>query len=79
MMAGRGPWRPKLTLKKLMENNCREWKLTTVDPQESSTERSGVRLLCVQLASYLEGGPPMWMMPLHMHVNQNFDYDDDEL
>ena len=25
--------RPKLTRKKLMENGCREWKLTTVDPQ----------------------------------------------
>ena len=32
-------------------------------------------LLCVQLASYLERGPLMWMMPLHLHVNQKFDYD----
>ena len=31
--------------------------------------------LCVQLASYLEGGPLMWMM--HLHVNQKPDYDDD--
>ena len=31
--------------------------------------------LCVQLASYLEGGPLMWMMPLHLHVNQKSDYD----
>ena len=30
-------------------------------------------LLCVQLASYLEGGPLMWMMPLHLHVNQKSD------
>ena len=34
-------------------------------------------LLCVQLASYLERGPLMWMMPLHLHVNQKSDYDDD--
>ena len=27
-----------------------------------------------QLASYLEGGPLMWMMPLHLHVNQKSDY-----
>ena len=33
-------------------------------------------LLCVQLASYLERGPLMWMMPLHLHVNQKSDYDD---
>ena len=32
-------------------------------------------LLCVQLASYLERGPLMWMMPLHLHINQNSDYD----
>ena len=31
----------------------------------------------MQLASYLERGPLMWMMPLHLHVNQKFDYDDD--
>ena len=32
-------------------------------------------MLCVQLASYLERGPLMWMMPLHLHVNQKSDYD----
>ena len=33
----------------------------------------------MQLASYLEGGPLMWMMPLHLHVNnQKADYDDDD-
>ena len=26
-----------------MEKDCREWKLTTVDPQERNTWRSGVR------------------------------------
>ena len=29
--------------KKLTEKDCHEWKLTTVDPQERSTWRSGVR------------------------------------
>ena len=33
-------------------------------------------LPCVQQASYLEGGPPMWMLPLYLHVNQKSDYDD---
>ena len=33
----RGAERPKLTIKKLKEKDCREWKLTTGDPQESST------------------------------------------
>ena len=31
------------------------------------------------LASYLEGGPLMWMLPLYLHVNQKSDYDDDDM
>ena len=34
-------------------------------------------LLCVQQASYLEGGPLVWMLPLYLHVNQKSDCDDD--
>ena len=30
----------------------------------------------MQLASNLEGGPLMWVMPLQLHVNQKSDYDD---
>ena len=37
-----GAGRPKLTWKKLTEKNCCEWQLSTVDPQERSTWRSGV-------------------------------------
>ena len=49
--------------------------LTTVDPQER-TWRSGVRsAMCV--TSQLPGrGRLMWMMPLHLHVNQKAYYDD---
>ena len=36
-------------------------------------------LLCMQLASYPERGPLMGMMPLHLHVNQKSDYDDDDV
>ena len=32
-------------------------------------------LPCVQQASYLEGGPLMWMLSLYLHVNQKSDYD----
>ena len=31
-------------------------------------------LPCMQQASYLEGGPLMWMLPLYLHVNQKSDY-----
>ena len=45
LMAGEGggAGSPKLTWKKLTKRDCREWKLTTVDPQERNTWRSGVR------------------------------------
>ena len=42
-----------------MEKDCLEQKLTTVDPQERSTWRSGVRSL--------KGGPLMWMIPLPLN------------
>ena len=38
-----GAGRPKQAWKNLTEKDCREWKLTIVDPQERSTWRSGVR------------------------------------
>ena len=49
--------RPKLTWKKLMERDCREWKLMTVDPQEWSALRSGVRS-AIRAASQLPGKGP---------------------
>ena len=53
----RGAGRPKLTWKKLREKDCRKWKLKTVDLQERSTWRSGVRsAMCA--ASQLPGRGP---------------------
>ena len=52
-----GAGRSKLTWKKLTEKDCREWKLTTVDPQERSTWRSGVRSAMLA-ASQLPGKGP---------------------
>ena len=49
--------RPKQTWKKLTEKDCHEWKLTTVDPQERSTWRSGVRS-AMRAASQLSGKLP---------------------
>ena len=41
----------------LTEKDCREWKLTTVDPRERSTWRSGVRS-AMRAASQLPGKGP---------------------
>ena len=71
----RGAGRPKQTWKKLTEKDCREWKLTTVDPQERSTWRSGVRS-AMRAASQLPGkGPTDVDDALHLHINQKSDYD----
>ena len=52
-----GAGRPKQTWKKLTEKDCREWKLTTVDPQERSTWISGVRS-AMPAVSHLPGKGP---------------------
>ena len=52
LMAGGGAGRPKLR-----EKDCCEWKLTTVDPQERSTWRSGVRS-AMHAACQLPGREP---------------------
>ena len=54
----RGAGRPKLTWKKLTEKDWHEWKLKTVDPQERSTWRSGVRS-AMHAASQLPGKGPI--------------------
>ena len=69
-----GAGMPKLTLKKLTEKDCLECKPKRKEHLEIRCE------ICYVAASrYLEGGPLMWMMmPLHLHVNQKSDYDDDD-
>ena len=53
----RGPGRPKVTWKKLTENNCHEWKLTPYNPQERSTLRLGVRSAMCAASQLPEQGP----------------------
>ena len=67
-----GPGRPKMTWKQLTERDCREWKLSVIDHHDRHTWRSGVRSAnCVQQASYLEGGPLMWMLPPYCMLIKN--------
>ena len=39
----RGPGRPKMTWKQLTERDCREWKLSAINPHDRHTWRSGAR------------------------------------
>ena len=38
-----GPGRPKMTWKQLTVRDCREWKLSAINPHDRRTWRSGVR------------------------------------
>ena len=71
-----GPGRPKMTWKQLTERDCREWKLSAIDPHDKDTWRSGVRsAMCA--ASQLPGrGPLLWIWPQYVHINQESDDDD---
>ena len=71
----RGSGRPKMTWKQLTERDCREWKVSAIDPHDIPGDLVW-DLPLVQQASYLEGGLLMWLLPLYLHVNQT--YDDDE-
>ena len=52
-----GPGRPKMTWRQLTERDCREWKLTAINPHDRDTWRSGVRSAMLA-ASQLPGRGP---------------------
>ena len=55
-----GPGRPKMTWKQLTERDCREWKLSDINPHDGDTWRSGVRsAMCA--ASQLPGRGPTFV------------------
>ena len=53
----RGPGRPKMTWKQLTERDCREWKLSAINPHDRRTWRSGVRS-AMRAVSQLSGRGP---------------------
>ena len=53
----RGPGRPKMTWKQLTERDCREWKLSAINPHDRHTWRSGVRSAMHAASQLSERGP----------------------
>ena len=53
----RGSGRPKMTWKQLTERDCREWKLSAINPHDRRTWRSGVRS-AMRVASQISGRGP---------------------
>ena len=74
-----GPGRPKMTWKQLTERDCREWSSQLWTLMIDIPGDLVWDMPWVQQASYLEGGPLMWMLPLYLHVNQKSDDDDDDV
>ena len=65
-----GPGKPKMTRKQLTERDCREWKLSVINPHDRHTWKSGVRS-AMRAASQLSGrGPTDVDVALCLHVNQ---------
>ena len=65
-----------MTWKQLTERDCREWKLSGINPHDRDTWRSGV-ISAMRAASQLPGrGPTVVDMALYLHVNQISDDDD---
>ena len=52
-----GPGRPKMTWKQLTERDCREWKLSAINPHDRNMWRSDVRS-AMRAASQLSGRRP---------------------
>ena len=52
-----GPGRPKMTWKQLTERDCREWKLSAINPHNRHAWRSGVKS-AMRAASRLSGMGP---------------------
>ena len=52
-----GPGRPKMTWKQLTERDCREWKLSAINPHDRHTWRSDVRSAMHAASQLSERGP----------------------
>ena len=68
-----------MTWKQLTERDCKEWKLSAIDPYDRDIWRSGVES-AMRAASQLPGrGPLLWILPLYLHVNKKSDDDKNPL
>ena len=74
-----GPGRPKMTWKKLIERDRREWKLSAIDPHDRDTWRSGVRS-AMRVAIQLPGRGQLFvdiknpMMMMMTQISMQADY-----
>ena len=66
---------PTMIWKQLTERDCREWKLSAINPHDRHTWRSGMRCAMRAASQLMEASPLMWMLPLYPLINQKSNYD----
>ena len=66
-----------MTWKQLTERDCREWKLSAVDPHDKDTWRSGVKS-AMQAASQLPGRGPT-VVNIAKYLKKSDDDDDKKI
>ena len=60
-----GPGRPKMTWKQLIEKDCREWKLSAINPHGRDIWKSGVRsAMCASSQLPRRGATDVDIVPL---------------
>ena len=70
--------RPKMTWQQLTKSDCREWKMSAVDPHDRHTWRSGMRSALHTTSQQPVRGPTDVDVPLYLHINQKSNDDDKE-
>ena len=70
--------RLEITWQQLTERDCREWKLSAINPHDRHTWRSSMRSAMHAASQLPEKGPTDVDVALYLHVNQKSDDDDDD-
>ena len=70
--------RPEMTWQQLTERDCREWKMSAIDPHDRHTWRSGMRSALHTTSQLPVRGPTDVDVPLYLHINQKSNDDDED-
>ena len=75
----RWPGKPKMTCKQLTEKDCRQWKLSAMNPHDRHTWRSGMRSTMCAASQLPWKGLLMWMLPCICTLIKNLMMMDDDV
>ena len=67
-----------MTWQQLTERDCREWKMSAIDPHDRHTWRSGMRSALHTTSQLPVRGPTDVDVSLYLHINQKSNDDDED-